>query len=111
MDEQVSSQRARVQSVAEEALGATITPPDVTQEHLLWTSFAEASTVEAFCQSWLALQCRMIDGVRAGMVLLGPADRGPFRPVATWPEGRHNLKHLTKTAERTLADRRGLVLR
>ena len=111
MDEQVSSQRARVQSVAEEAMAATITPPDVTQEHLLWTSFAEASTVEGFCRSWLALQCRMIGGVRAGMVLLGPADRGPFRPVATWPEGHRNLKHLTNTAERTLADRRGLVLR
>ena len=111
MDEQVSSQRANLQSVAEEALAVTVTPADVTQEHLLWTSFAEASTVEAFCQSWLALQCRMMGGVRAGMVLLGPADRGPFRPVATWPEGRRNLKHLTKTAERTLADRRGLVLR
>ncbi|MDH4185896.1 MAG: GAF domain-containing protein, partial [Nitrospira sp.] len=51
----------------------------------------------------------MMGGVRAGMVLLGPADRGPFRPVAIWPEGRSNLKHLTKTAERTLAERRGLV--
>ena len=111
MDEQVSSQRARMQGVAEEALAATVAQADVTQEHALWTSFAEASTVEAFCQSWLALQCRMMGGVRAGMVLLGPADRGPFRPVATWPEGRRNLKHLTKTAERTLADRRGLVVR
>lgn len=110
MDEQVSSQRASLQGEAE-ALISTVAQADVTQEHSLWSSFAEASTVEAFCRSWLALQCRMIGGVRAGMVLLGPADRGPFRPVATWPEGRRNLKHLTKTAERTLADRRGLVLR
>ena len=110
MSEQITSQRASVQSAAE-APASTAGQVDVTQDHLLWTSFAEASTVEAFCQSWLALQCRMIGGVRAGMVLLGPADRGPFRPVATWPEGRRNLKHLTNTAERTLADRRGLVLR
>jgi RND family efflux transporter MFP subunit len=110
MDEQVSSQRASLQGEAE-ALISTVAQADVTQEQALWSSFAEASTVEAFCRSWLALQCRMIGGVRAGMVLLGPADRGPFRPVATWPEGRRNLKHLTKTAERTLADRRGLVLR
>ena len=110
MSEQITSQRASVQSAAE-APASTAGQVDVTQDHLLWTSFAEASTMESFCQSWLALQCRMIGGVRAGMVLLGPADRGPFRPVATWPEGRRNLKHLTNTAERTLADRRGLVLR
>ena len=80
-----------------EAPASTAGQVDVTQDHLLWTSFAEASTVEAFCQSWLALQCRMMGGVRAGMVLVGPADRGPFRPVATWPEGRRNLKHLTNS--------------
>lgn len=27
----------------------------VDQEHRLWTTFAEAATVEAFCQCWLAL--------------------------------------------------------
>jgi hypothetical protein len=79
MDEQVSSQRASLQDEAA-ALASTVAQADVTQEHSLWTSFAEAATVEAFCRSWLALQCRMMGGVRAGMVLLGPADRGPFRP-------------------------------
>ena len=110
MDEQVSSQRAILQDEGV-ALVSTVAQADVTQEHALWTSFAEASTVEAFCQSWLTLQCRMMGGVRAGTVFLGPADRGPFRPVATWPEGRRNLKHPTKTAERTIAGRRGLVAR
>jgi len=108
MDEQVSSQRASLQDEAETLVSA-VAQADVTQEHALWTSFAEASTVEAFCRSWLALQCRMMGGVRAGMVLLGPADRGPFRPVATWPENRRNFKHLTNIAERTLAERRGFV--
>lgn len=110
MDEQVSAQRADLQGEAE-AMVAAVAQADVTEEHGLWTAFAEAATVDAFCRSWLALQCRMMGGVRAGMILLGPADRGPFRPVATWPEGRRNLKHLTKTAERTLAERRGLVSR
>lgn len=53
----------------------------------------------------------MIGGVRAGLVLLGPPGRGPFRPMATWPPGRRSLKHLTKTAERTLAERRGLLVK
>lgn len=50
----------------------------------------------------------MIDGVRAGVVLLGPADRGPFRLLATWPLRLRQFTHLTKTGA-SLAERRGLV--
>lgn len=109
MNEQVSSQRAS-QTVEATASVATPGQADATQDASLWTAFAEASTVEAFCRSWLALQCRMIGGVRAGVVLLGPVDRGPFRPVAAWPEGHQQFTHLTKTAERTLSERRGLIV-
>lgn len=108
MNEQVSSQRAS-RKVEANASVATLGQADATQDASLWTAFAEASTVEAFCRSWLALQCRMIGGVRAGVVLLGPVDRGPFRPVATWPDGLRQFKHFSKTAERTLAERRGLI--
>lgn len=110
MDEQVSSEKTTLKEEAE-SFSATVTQAEAMQDHALWTSFAQASTIEAFCQTWLALQCRLMDDVRAGIVLLGAKDRGPFRPVATWPRGRRNLKHLTKTAERTLAERRGLVSR
>jgi len=103
---QASRRDAEAQVVAE-----SVQSVEQDQEHRLWTTFAEAATVDAFCQSWLALQCGMIGGVRAGLVLLGPPDRGPFRPMATWPPGRRNLKHLTKTAERTLAERRGLLVK
>lgn len=108
MNEQVSSQRAS-QTVEATASVATPGQADATQDASLWTAFAEATTVEAFCRSWLALQCRMIEGLRAGVILLGPADRGPFRPVATWPDGLRQFKHFSKTAERTLAERRGLI--
>src|ERR1043165_877462 len=91
--------------------GSTEPHGDLEQEHRLWATFAEAATVESFCQSWLALQCGMIGSVRAGLLLLGSPDRGPFRPMATWPGGRRNLKHLTKTAERTLSERRGLLVK
>ncbi|MBS0182919.1 MAG: HlyD family efflux transporter periplasmic adaptor subunit [Nitrospira sp.] len=109
MDEQVSAQHAGLKGKAE-ALIATLAQAEATHDHVLWTAFAEAATVETFCRSWLALQCRLIEGVQAGVVLLGPVDRGPFCPVATWPEGLHNLQHLTNTIERTLGDRRCCVL-
>lgn len=107
MDKPVGVQSTSLKEEAE----TLVAPPPAggTEEQALWASFADAATVEAFCRSWLALQCRMMNGVLAGMVLLGPANRGPFRPVATWPDGLPNFKHLRKTAERTLAERRSLV--
>ncbi|KPJ78459.1 MAG: hypothetical protein AMJ54_03465 [Deltaproteobacteria bacterium SG8_13] len=79
-------------------------------EQLFWRQFVEASTPKAFCQSWLPLQCRMLGGVRCAMVLMGPADRGPFTPVAVWPDAKMNMGHLTQAAERSLKERRGLLL-
>jgi len=81
------------------------------RDRALWAALVQATTPEAFCQSWLALQCRMIAGVTGGMVLLGPPDSGPFRPVAIWPDVRRNLTHLTASAELALKERRGLVRR
>ncbi|MEE4314507.1 MAG: hypothetical protein V2J11_08395, partial [Desulfofustis sp.] len=46
-------------------------------ELLFWRQFAEAKTPKAFCQSWLPLQCRMLNGVKNAMVLLGKPDQGP----------------------------------
>jgi multidrug efflux pump subunit AcrA (membrane-fusion protein) len=77
-----------------------------------WRQFAEAATQEAFCSSWLALQCGQIDGVAGAVVLLGSPDEGrPFTPVAFWPDRQHDLKHLAAVAERALTERRGLVLK
>jgi RND family efflux transporter MFP subunit len=79
-------------------------------EQLFWRQFVEAATPKAFCQSWLPLQCRMLSGVRCAMVLMGPADRGPFTPVAVWPDAKMNMGHLTGAAEKALKERRGLLL-
>jgi RND family efflux transporter MFP subunit len=110
MDSQTEVERqASLREAVAQVMGEAV--QSMEQDHRLWATFAEAATVEVFCQSWLALQCGMIGGVKAGLVLLGPPDRGPYRLAATWPAGRRNLKHLTKTAERTLAERRGLLVK
>ena len=63
---QASLREAEAQVVAE-----SIQSVEQDQEHRFWTTFAEAATVEGYCQSWLALQCGMTGGVRVG---LGRAD-------------------------------------
>jgi RND family efflux transporter MFP subunit len=58
------------------------------------------------------LQCRMISGANGGVVLLGAAEENrPFSPVALWPDKRQELRHLAEVAERSLAERRGLILK
>jgi RND family efflux transporter MFP subunit len=79
-------------------------------DRLFWRQFVEATTPKAFCQSWLPLQCRMLRGVRCGMVLLGNPDQGPFSPVAVWPDAKLSMNHLTGAAERALRERRGLLI-
>ncbi len=79
-------------------------------ESSLWRQFAEAANPGAFCRGWLALQCRMLRGIKCGMVLLGNPDTGPFTPVAVWPDPKISMNHLTGAAERALRERRGLLL-
>jgi multidrug efflux pump subunit AcrA (membrane-fusion protein) len=92
------------------SVGAGRASRPLDPDHLFWRQFVEAATPKAFCQSWLPLQCRMLKGVRCAMVLLGPADRGPYTPVAVWPDAKMNMGHLTKAAERALKERRGLLI-
>lgn len=44
------------------------------------------------------------------MILLGTPDRGPFTPMAVWPDAKLSMHHLTGTAERALKERRGLLI-
>lgn len=77
----------------------------------LWAEFAEATTVESFCRSWLALQCRQIDSVKGGAVLVhGDSDQASYVPVAVWPDVRRSMEHLSAAAEKALTQRRGVVL-
>lgn len=76
----------------------------------LWAAFADAADDAEFCAAWLALQCRLIPSVRAGVVLI-ERDGASFAPAAIWPDPRRDVTHLRRAAEKALAERRGVVLR
>ncbi len=80
-------------------------------ERQAWAQFAEADNTSSFCRGWLAVQCRVINDVTGGLVLLGAPDVGPFTVVAVWPDVRRSMEHLTAAAERALRERRGLLLK
>ncbi len=109
MDSRTESEQGQLRQEAV-SLAVEYSGAESDKDRTLWQDFAEAATVEHFCRSWLAIQCRLLGGIQSGTVLLGPPDRGPFRPVAVWPDARISVKHLTKTAERALSERRGFVV-
>lgn len=82
----------------------------VDAEAAAWNELRSTSSAERAYSAWLELQCGMIPGVLGGLLLRGPAERGPFAPVARWPPGLSDVKPLTTAAERVLGERRGLVL-
>jgi RND family efflux transporter MFP subunit len=92
------------------AVGEPVHSHGSDPDRVFWQQFAEATTPKAFCQGWLPLQCRMLKGARCAMVLLGTTERGPYTPVAVWPDAKLSMNHLTGAAERALKERRGLLI-
>lgn len=89
--------------------------PEKRQEALAgaWQDFAQADSAEAGCGAWLALQCAMLDGARAGVVVLDCAPEmggGQFSPAAVWPEGASPGRLLAEAADRALSEKRPLIV-
>lgn len=75
----------------------------------VWATLASAPSTESFAAAWLDLQCRLIGGVRAAVVVFGPRGDGTFAPLASWPPGHGGTPALAAVAELALAERRGAV--
>ena len=78
-------------------------------ERAPWASFIEAGSTDSFTQSWLAIQCRMIENVIGGLVLMSSEENSIYTPIAVWPDVRHKMEHLSATAEQALKERRGVL--
>ena len=78
-------------------------------ENLLWSRFTEAEGLTAFCQSWLAIQCRQITDVCGAVILIKQEANAAYTPTAVWPDVRQDMQHLTDTAEKSLRDKAGVV--
>lgn len=79
-------------------------------ESAAWSRFATATDSAEFCASWLALLSARVGRARAALLLLGEQDSGPFTVAAAWPDPQRDLQYLGKVAQRTLAERRGIVV-
>jgi hypothetical protein len=80
-----------------------------SQESALWAVLASAADAREYCQSWLAIQCRLIPAVVGGVVLLRLDGQESYSAVAVWPDVRRDMNYLTPTAQKALVERRGIV--
>jgi hypothetical protein len=79
------------------------------QDSALWAVLASAADAREYCQSWLAIQCRLIPAVAGGVVLLRLEGQDTYSAVAVWPDVRRDMSYLTPTAQKALVERRGVV--
>lgn len=92
---------APVYSIADEARARA--------ESAAWSRFAGAVDGAELCASWLSLLSTRIGRARAGLVLLGEQEGGPYTVAAAWPDPERDLQYLSAVAQRTLTERRGVV--
>jgi hypothetical protein len=76
----------------------------------LWAVLAGTEDPQQFCQSWLAIQCRLIPAVDGGLVLLLIESEGSYAPAAVWPDVRRDMSYLSHAAQKALVEQRGLVV-
>jgi hypothetical protein len=79
-------------------------------ESAAWARFATARDTGEFWGSWLSILCMQIGRVGGGLLLLGPDAEGAFTPAAVWPRSTLDMQYLSSAAERTLNERRGIVI-
>jgi len=79
-------------------------------ESAAWARFSAAKDTPEFCGSWLAILCLQIGRVGGALLLLGPDAEGAYVPAAIWPQVTRDLQYLSPAAERTLNERRGIVV-
>ena len=92
------------------ALGVSAVSFESSHDGSVWAVLAAAKDAQQFCQSWLAIQCRLIPAVEGGLVLLLVDADGSYAPAAVWPDVRQDMSYLTQAAQKALSERRGVVL-
>jgi multidrug efflux pump subunit AcrA (membrane-fusion protein) len=79
----------------------------------LWNVIGgHAADPSSFHAAWLALQCGMISGTTAGLLLLRglrPAGELVLTPIAAWPDSGRELKELAHIGERAAQEGRSVA--
>jgi RND family efflux transporter MFP subunit len=80
-------------------------------EQAVWRDFAEATTIEDFYRGWLAVQCRLVAGIRGGVIFrVHTTGAQAGSPLAVWGDTECPSRSLTDAAQRAIAQRRRILI-
>jgi multidrug efflux pump subunit AcrA (membrane-fusion protein) len=84
--------------------------PAFAREAQLWSGLTGASSDRAASyHAWLALQCGLIAGATAALLVLRQGAGISYRPVAFWPDAERDLGELAHIAQRSIAEQRSVA--
>ncbi len=77
---------------------------------LVWDAFTQAKSADEFCHAWLVLVCAQVPSSRGAAILVEGVEANTFVPIAAWPEATADMARLSAVVERSLKEKRGVVL-
>lgn len=80
----------------------------IVLDQTLWHRLAVPGDQEKYLDAWLTLLCRMVEQASRAVVVIGPPNTGPFKPVTYWPQ-RFDEPAINAATEMALAKRRGIA--
>ena len=85
--------------------------PQQQDRQTSWLKLLQNPEPDVFFPAWTALLSNEIDAIKELVVVLGPANQGPFQPVATWPHHTPCSDALQDLCEQALDLRRAVSKR
>ncbi len=79
--------------------------------HSLWKRLSKTKTDEEFCHNWLYLQSNIIGGVNSSIMVLGPPEKGPFKPIAFISSDQDKQSSFSSIINRALKEQQEIVIR
>ena len=76
----------------------------------LWQVLNNTNSPEEYALAWLNIQCSRLGNVNRAVVVFGAPDRGPFSPIAVWPEKATGSPRILSAIESVVTTKSSCVL-
>jgi len=76
----------------------------------IWQVLNHTNNPEEYATAWLNIQCSRLENVNRAIVVFGTPDRGPFSPIAVWPEAATGSPRILTAIESVIATKSSCIL-
>jgi len=75
-----------------------------------WSVLNTTNSPEEYATAWLSIQCSRLENVNRAVVVFGAPDRGPFAPIAVWPEAASGSPRILTAIESVVSTKASCIL-